>query len=366
MAQSKGMATSPRVLYLPNEEELCGENLQVGGRATFAAMAADGTIAELNIYSFLGEYYATGRKAEVSRQQLLDRVRAFKPDILFWAHPQDYPITADLLEAIRNCGSNPMLVYHEADPYDRWYKTLRAPQRRLYRASDVFFTVGLGEGRRLFEEIAPHPHIYHSPTYTEKERFAQPAAPGQLGSRHDAVIIGNIAHRFRFFKHPGSAERVQLGLGLTRLFGDRFASFGNGWPAGTNNCGTLRHVQQAEVIQGARMSLIWEHFPDYSFYYSDRLPIALAAGVPFITSTRPGYDTLFPNVPGLFHVATVEEALDVAVYLRGLSIKAIAEMGAGARAWVVDHLDASVIFRQIFATCMNVWRDRQRQQARPG
>lgn len=360
MPASDLSTVSPRVLYLPNEEELLGDNQQVGGRTAFAEMAADGSIGELKVYSFLGEYYAGGRKAEQSRSQLLEQVRAFQPDILYWAHPQDYPITDELLNAIRSCGSDPLLVYHEADPYDRYYKTLRDPQRRLYRASDVFFTVGLGEGRRLFEDLGPHRHIYHSPTYTEKERFAQPPA-GQIGSRHDAVMIGNIAKRLRVFKHPGSAERVQLAKGLTRLFGDRFASFGKGWPAGTNNCGPLRHVQQRELLQSSRMSLIWEHFPNYTFYYSDRLPIALSAGVPFITSTRPGYDTLFPNVPGFFHVATVEDALDVACYLRGLPIEAIEEMGAGARMWAVANLDASVIFRKIFTTCLGVWRERRRR-----
>ena len=354
------MAHAPRVLYLPNEALPGGENQQVGGRAAFTEMAMDGTIGPLEIYSFLGEFYAGNRDVEASHRELLEKVRAFQPDIVFWSHPEDYPVSAALIQGMRGCGSNPLLVYHEGDPFDRFYKTLRDPQRTLYRHSDVFFTVGLGEGRRLFERIRPHRHLYHSPTYTERERFAKPAAEGQMGSRFDAVMIGNIAKRLRVFKHPGSEGRVQLARGLQRLFGDRFACFGNGWPSDVRTDGPLRHVQQADVIQSSRMSLMWEHFPEYTFYYSDRLPIALAAGVPFVTSTRPGYDTLFPNVPGFFHVATVQDALDVAVYLRSLPLVTIAEMGAGARAWVVENLDARVIFRRIIAVCLREYRDRLR------
>ena len=354
------MPHAPRVLYLPNEAELGGENQQVGGRAAFGDMEADGTVGALSIYSFLGEFYARHRDAEASHRELLERVRAFQPEIVFWSHPEDYPVSDALIRGIRACGSNPLLVYHEGDPFDRLYKTLREPQRTLYRHADVFFTVGLGEGRRLFERIRPHRHLYHSPTYTERERFGLAAPPGRLGSRFDAVMIGNVAKRLRVFKHPGSAQRVQLARGLRRLFGDRFGCFGNGWPGDVSSQGPLRHVQQSDVIQSSRMSLMWEHFPDYTFYYSDRLPIALASGVPFITSTRPGYDTLFANVPGFFHVATVDDALDVAVYLRSLSLEAIAEMGAGARAWVTQNLDARVIFRRMVAVCIQEYRERLR------
>jgi hypothetical protein len=360
MRRRQDTARAPRVLYLPNEAEIGGENQQVGGRAAFAEMEADGTIGQLGIYSFLGEFYARNRNVEASHRELLERVRAFGPDVVFWSHPDDYPVSDALVKGIRNCGSSPLLVYHEGDPFDRFYKTLRNPQRTLYRHSDVFFTVGLGEGRRLFERIRPHKHLYHSPTYTERERFATPSPSGKLGSRFDAVMIGNIAKRLRVFRHPGSTERVQLARGLQRLFGDRFACFGSGWPNDVSTQGPLRHVQQADVIQSSRMSLMWEHFPGYTFYYSDRLPIALAAGVPFITSTRPGYDTLFPSVPGFFHVATVQDALDVAVYLRSLPLETIAEMGAGARAWVIDNLDACVIFRRLVAICIREYRERMR------
>ncbi len=353
---------APRVLYLPNESEQNGENGQVGGRAAFKRMLGDGTIGALTTYSFLASYYESGKSATTSHAELLDTVAQCQPEIIFWSHPDDYPVTDELILAIRRVGANPLLVYHEGDPFDRWYKRLGNPQRKLYAASDVFFTVGLGDGRRLFEAIRPHKHLYHTQSYTECERFGDKPATGVLGSRFDAVMIGNIPKRLGLLRHPGSPERVRLARGLRKRFGSRFACYGSGWPDHTNAAGPIRHVTQRDVIQTSRMSLMWEHFPRYSYYYSDRLPIALAAGVPFITSARAGYDILFPNVPGLFLAATVEDALDLAVYLRSLSLETLAGLGEAGRRWVLENLDASIVFKRMMTTCIACLHGRLREQ----
>ncbi len=352
---------APRVLYLPNETECGGENQQVGGRAAFGDMLADGTVSALSIYSFLAAYYTSGRNVSVAHQELLNEVTQFQPDIIFWSHPDDYPLTDELISAMRKCGCDPLLVYHEGDPFDRLYKRLGKPQRILYCRSDVFFTVGLGDGRRLFERMRVHRHLYHAPTYTERERFAQSAEAG-VGAQFEAVMIGNIPKRLRIFRHPGSPERVRLARGLRKLFGPRFGCFGTGWPSDIHSYGPVRHTEQRTIIQTSRMSLMWEHFPEYSFYYSDRLAIALAAGVPFVTSARPGHDILFRNVPGLFHAATVQEALDIAIYLRSLSLGVVAELGAAARSWVLDNLEARVVFRRMFETCLDCYHSRMCHQ----
>ena len=115
--------SAPRVLYLPNEGDVEGDASQVGGRAAFREMERDGTLKELSIYSFLVDFRVDRNKTR-SHQNLLDTVRAFQPDIIFWQHPQDFPINRDLLRAIRVCGSTPLIAYHEADPFDRLYKPM--------------------------------------------------------------------------------------------------------------------------------------------------------------------------------------------------------------------------------------------------
>ena len=348
---------APRLLYLPNEHIFGNKYGQLGGRAAFAEMEAAGLISELSVYSYLADYISD-RNKERSNRSLVEAVRAFQPDIIFWQHPQEFPLDPTIFPELRNCGSSPMIVYHEADPADRLYKPINASQRTLYLNSDVFFTVGLGAGRWLWEEIRPHKHLYHSASTVERERFAELAAPEALASRFDAVMFGSIAKRWRMIKQPQSDKRVALARGLTRLFGDRFASFGNGWPSGTNCKGPLPYENQREVLQQSRMSVIWDLYPDFTFYYSDRLPIALASGIPFITSNHLGYNIILKDVPGLFTVSSVDEALDTAVYLRSLPLEDIADMGVRAREWMLSNLEARVVFRRAFDTCLRVWHSR--------
>jgi hypothetical protein len=351
---------APRVLYLPNELDFREETGQVGGRAAFRAMLNDGILAELRVYSFLAEFYAVNRDKSKAHASLLDVVRTFQPDIIFWQHPSDYGLDQELLLAIRACGSSPVLVYQEGDPFDTWYKTIHSEVKTLYAESDVFFTIGLGAARRQFFAIRAHPHFYYSPHCFDVERIGS-AAPRmeEIGSRYDAIMIGTIAARMKgMLKQPHAMNRVRLAQGLAKIFGDRFAAFGRGWPADANPRGMLPFAEQAITIQSSRMSVIWELYPEYSFYHSDRLPIALAAGIPFVSNFKPGYETLFRNVPGVFTGDTIEEILDICVYLRGLPVEEIAALGAGARNYAFSHFEAKVVFRKMLDVCIDIWRKR--------
>jgi hypothetical protein len=351
--------TAPRILYLPNEGDFHESASQVGGRAAFHEMEQDGTIRELKVYSFLADFRLDRNKAR-SHQNLVDTVRAFQPDIIFWQHPQDFPIDRDLLRAIRVSGNSPLIAYHEADPFDRLYKPLDKTVKTLYAESDIFFTVALGMARRMFDEVKVHPHFYYSPSCVDRERFGLlPASPKVPGSKYDAVMFGTIAKRFRLIRQPGSMQRVRLARGLQRLFGDRFAVFGRGWPANTNSHGPYPYAKQAKILQQSRVSVIWELYSDHTFYFSDRLPIVLGSGIPFITIRHGGYDALFSRTPGLFCVDTIEDVLDTALYLKSLPSEEIAEMGRAARNWMLENLETRVVFRRAFDICRREWQSKQ-------
>jgi hypothetical protein len=350
--------TAPRVLYLPNEGDFQEGNGQVGGRAAFREMAQDGTIKELSIYSFLADFRVDRKKAR-SHQNLVDTVRAFQPDIIFWQHPEDFPVDMDLLRAVRACGSSPLIAYHEADPFDRLYKPLHHAAKTLYADSDVFFTVALGMARRDFNKVRVHPNFYYSSHCFDRERFGAPPDPSLVGTKYDAVMFGNIGTRFRVIRQPHSMQRVRLARGLSKLLGDRFATFGRNWPSGTNCQGPFPYGKQTEMIQVSRMSTIWELYPDHTFYYSDRLPIALAAGVPFITNGRSGYNSLLADAPGVFIIDSIEGALDAALYLKSLPIEEIVAIGSAARAWAFENLEARKVFRRAFDICHREWRNKR-------
>jgi len=347
------------MLYLPNEGDFHENSSQVGGRAAFHEMEQDGTIKELKVYSFLADFRTDRNKAR-SHRNLVDTIRTFQPDIIFWQHPQDFPVDHELICAIRACGSSPILAYHEADPFDRLYKPLDKTVRTLYAESDIFFTVALGMARRMFDEVKRHRHFYYSPSCVDRERFGLLRKSSQVPeTKYDAVMFGTIAKRFRLIRQPGSMQRVRLARSLKRLFGDRFAVFGRGWPTDTNCQGAFPYAKQPEILQQSRMAVIWELYSDHTFYFSDRLPIVLGSGIPFITIRHGGYDALFSQVPGLFYVDTIEDVLDTALYLKSLPSEEIAEMGRAARNWMLENLETRVVFRRAFDVCRREWQNKQ-------
>jgi hypothetical protein len=353
-----GTSRAPRVLYLPNEADFregCG---QVGGRAAFDEMARAGLIGELRTYSFLAEFHKRQKDREAAHRALLEEVRSFRPDILFWQHPIGYPLSHDFLLEVRRAAGIPVIAYHEADPFDRYYKLIPNEVSVLYRQSDVFFTVGLGAARRLFNRIRVHPRFHYSPSCVDRERFGG-AAPRveSIGSQYDAVMIGTIGTRIRgLYRQPVSGHRIRLARGLAKQFGDRFATFGAGWPAATGNRGLIPYASQTSVIQTARMSLMWDLYPEYTCYFSDRLPIALLSGIPFVTNRRRGLDVVLAGAPGLYLADSIADAIDIAVYLRSLPIEEIASLGSSARTWALENLEARVVFRKAFDICLGVWR----------
>lgn len=359
LANASGVGL-PRVLYLPNESDFREDCGQVGGRAAFHEMKQDGSIKELGIYSFLADF-RVDRNRSRTHEKLLDTVRAFQPDIIFWQHPDDFPIDRDLISAIRACKSSPLIAYHEADTFDPFFKPFDKPGKTLYTESDIFFTTALGVARQQFDKVKVHPRLYYLPSCVDRERFAvSPADPDPTSRKYDAVMFGNIVSRFRLIRQPDSKQRVRLAQSLAKLFGARFAAFGRGWPTGTNCHGPFPYEKQVELLQQSRMSIIWEHYTEHTFYFSDRLPISLAAGVPFITSRHGGYDILFSRTPGLFYVDTIEDALDAALYIKSLPAEEIAEMGREARNWMMENLETRVVFRRGFEVCLREWGKRKR------
>jgi hypothetical protein len=349
---------SPRVLYLPNEGSFSDYQSQVGGRAAFNEMLNNGILGALKVYSFLAEYESRQRNKERAHRDLLEVVRSFQPDIIFWQHPNGYPISDKFIKEIRLSGNASLIAYHEGDPFDRYYKLMSNEVMTLYRHSDVFFTIGLGAARLLFSKIRLHPHFYYSPSIFDHDRVGlTPPCITTIGSKYDAIMIGTIGTRIRgLYKQPHSRKRVDLARKLTKLLGARFAVFGNGWPERTNSAGQIPYAMQAATIQTAKMSVMWDLYPDYTFYFSDRLPIAIASGVPFITNRRAGLDIVLANVPGIYQVDTIESALDVTTYLRSLPIEEIASIGAASRAWAFANLEARVVYRKAMNICIEVWK----------
>lgn len=334
-----------RMMYWPNEPaHLYPDFTQAGGRAAFSAMADEGTLSALNIYSYRVERAKFSTATEFERSALA-AIRAFAPDILFVQHVWGTDLTEGLWRTIRREMPQVTLAFHEGDPFDRRVKKIDAPTVAILNHAQVVLACGLGS---LADILAKHstcpigwlPHAFVKSHFATRD-------PQIAVKTSDIVMIGNRGNRRRLkgLYIPGGRNRAALAQRLSEEFGARFALYGKGWSRLAASRGSLPFFQQEEAIQSARITANWDHFDDIDYYFSDRLPISLAAGVPHVTSYHVGYDHLFRNVPGLYACRTVTEAVETCRWLISRPDHELMAEGLAAKEWVFANMEAETVFR---------------------
>lgn len=332
-------------MYWPNEPaHLYPEFIQAGGRDAFGAMAADGTFDELEIYSYRVERAKYASAADFE-QSAMEAVRAFAPDILFVQHLWGTDLSEGLWRAIRQEIPSVTIVYHEGDPFDRRVKRIDHATIAGLRHAHLVLACGLGSLAQILGEHSEAP-VGWLPHCFVRSRFAQ-RDPAAATKTHDMVMIGNRGARPRakMLYVPGGRKRNELATRLSKVFGTRFALYGNGWSHLTAAKGNMPFFKQEEAIQSGRITVNWDHFDEIDYYFSDRLPISLAAGVPHVTSYHVGYDHVLAGCPGLYACKTVDEAVETSRWLIGRSDDDLLAEGLAAKAWIFERMEAVPVFR---------------------
>lgn len=149
-----------RAMYWPNEPaRLYPGFRQEGGRAAFAAMAADGTISALETYSYLPERARYPDQAAFETAALA-AIDAFAPDILFVQHLAGSGIADGFWRKVLQQAPGLTLVYHEADVFGRWIKRLDRGAIAGLRHAHLVFACGLGSVERLYRQHTRAPILF--------------------------------------------------------------------------------------------------------------------------------------------------------------------------------------------------------------
>lgn len=341
-----------RLLHLPNEAR---PGFQVGPREAFAAMLSQGELSACETYSFL--YESEQRGVADSLTELLQRAAQFRPDVVVWQHVGRFPIDAAFLQRLRTAIGEAVLVYHEGDVYGRWLKPLPAPARALAAQADVVSLVGLGELAALFRRHGAR-RVVWSPHSFDSQRCDQPWSPS--GARElDALMIGNrITSRLPLRDLPGARERFAVAELLHRRLGDRFAVHGAGWGSRPHARGPLPFDRQEHAIRSAWLGVSWDHFDQVPCYFSDRVPIAMAAGVVHVTNRQPGYEEIFPRGCGLLHAASVAELGDIVDELLSRPRDQLIALGEQARRFARERLSARRVYRDLLLCVAGLFPER--------
>ncbi|WIE72757.1 hypothetical protein [Curtobacterium sp. MCJR17_020] len=283
---------APRVFYVPNE---FGGFLQLGFRDPLQALAKTGAIAALEAFSVLNAI-RSGEDPERSRDELVRRVREFRPDILLMQHLGHTGLRRHHFAALREaCVSD--FIYHEADPYSRFLHPLPPEARNAGRAADVVFTVGKGVFKDNFRRAGSR-DVRWVPSAYEPGRSENFDRAIRTDRPYDVVIVAN-KNRPRLRGLPNWRDRIRFVELMQEHFGGRLAVFGRGWDGPTAK-GPVPFEEQDSAITSGWISANWDHFADEDSYFSNRLPISLAAGSIHATTDHSGYDGVFGPATGKF------------------------------------------------------------------
>lgn len=346
------MLPSKKLLYLPNES-VRGD--QYGPRSAFEDMVKQGRLSSCLVFSYLCEAKENG-SSEKTLERLYETVCQYRPDIIFWQHVGKFPVTHEFMERLRAVDSHPTIVYHEGDVFGKWAKRPTSAMKILATAADVVFLVGLGELAELFVKCGAKKILY-APHSVDSGNFGKPWEP-PLSREFDVVMIGNrLTSRIPFLRIPGAREREKLALRLYDLRGVRFAVFGRGWEEFPFSRGVIPFHEQENVMRKAWLTISWDHFDKTPFYFSDRLPISLMSGVPHVTNYQPGYEKVFSDGRHLFFASSVENAVDMVLYLLSKPRNYLIEIGSQAQEWARSQLTSKIVYEHMIERILEVRRD---------
>jgi hypothetical protein len=335
-----------RFFYVPNEMV---EGDQVGPRKAFGQLHAEGVFSAYMAYSYLVERTRAASQAQ-ALERLYAAVDAFQPDVIYFQHLNgSYPVDSAYIRRLKSVASRPRFVWHDPDPYGRFIKPIDPVMKAVLAETDLAVVKGLGYFSAAVRRAGAQ-RILFAPESFDDERFARGGAPSATRPL-DAVMIANLTclKRIPWLFMPGGRSRKTTARLLHRAYGERFAVFGGGqgWRGEAYCRGSIAFERQEEFIRSAWISVNWSQFDEIPFYFSDRLPISLAAGVPHVTNHQRGFEHVLGQAQGVYFVHSPAEALDAADYLLSLPREQLIEIGEQGRAYARERLNATRVYRDV-------------------
>ncbi len=335
-----------RFFYVPNENT---EGDQVGPRKAFALLHAQGRLSAYTAYSYLVERSRAADQPQ-AMERLAAAVEAFQPDVIFFQHlNRSYPVDSAYIRRLKSVASRPRFVWHDPDPYGRFIKPIDATMKAALAETDLAVVKGLGYFSEAVRRAGAR-RVLFAPESFDDERFGH-ARASVLSRPLDAVMIANLncLKRIPWLFMPGGRSRKTTARLLHRAYGDRFAvhGAGQGWNDEPYCRGPVAFDRQEAAIQSAWISVNWSQFDEIPFYFSDRLPISLAAGVPHVTNWQRGFEHALPEPRGVYFVHSPAEALDAVDWLLSKPREQLVEIGLQGQAYARERLNATRVYADI-------------------
>lgn len=321
------------------------EGSQMGIEDGFQHLKDIGEIVEIKWFYYEDSFRKVGAEKTISviNEMAVD----FQPQLIVFFHTGKFPLTPELIDNIKNISSKPILAYDEGDMYGGWSKPLSNSMKLIMKEADVISIRGLG---KWYNHVKKYNHnIIYTPHSNSIYRFSKDF---QVQESRDNMILfvgSRVKSRLGNIRRlHGAAGRENFVIRMSKEFPDKLIVHGKGWDDLKTNKGFLNFNDQIKVCGNAWVHISYEHYPEIPYYFSDRLPIALAAGQIYVCHYHEGYEEIFKGCDFIYFFKTEEQAIDIINYLLSLSEEELYKKAINARKFSDDYLSPIKVWFNFF------------------
>jgi hypothetical protein len=274
-----------RVLALSNEPT---EGFDPDIPWAFDRQLEKGAVESFLVYSVPERLRSIGGPAVVDELVGLSR-ESF--DVLAFFNSGSCRFTQAEVHRLRLASPHAVWICYEGDAFLGWLRPYPRWARSVLASCSAAFVILGGYLPRIVRK-AGCPFVTYAPSWVNTSRFEKIWSCAADHS-HDVVFIGNnVKSLTRPF--PGTRDRARLVAGMQQRYGRRFAVYGAGW-TGSGAMGPCSFDDVGRIYAESRVCLGIDHVMG-AFQFSNRLPIALANGIPLAHADFTGARELFQDL----------------------------------------------------------------------
>jgi len=332
-----------KVLLLINGKE----GSQMGIEDGFEYLRTNGQISELKWFYF--EDYAKKNTYNSSLTKISEISLLFKPNLIIFFHIGYLPVDKRFIYELKSIPSNPIIVYDEGDMYGGWSKPININMKNLFKYSDYISIRGLGKWYKMVKKY--NSNIIFTPHSNSLYRFTKEIVIDiNINKKNDLIFIGNRVNSKlgRIRRLSGAYEREKFVNNISKTFNNNFKLFGNGWSKNISNNGILDFYKQTDICKEALIQVSYEHYPHIPYYFSDRLPIALASGQIYVCHYHLGYENIFKDCDFIYFFTNTDESIDIINYLFSLDAETLLKKSYSAKEFADKYLSPLYVWSNFF------------------
>ncbi len=329
------------LLFLNGAEE----GSQTGQEDGFKYLLKIKKISKLIWFYYIN--HARDHSNESSLIKMEELANKFQPDLIIIFHIGKFKIDRKFILRLKNLDSKPTLVYDEGDMYGGWSKPVTSSMKIMFKNVDFVSIRGLGKWYKTVKKY--NKNIIYTPHSNSLYRFSKTLNTEDERQRKFLFIGSSVGSRLGNIRRlSGAKGRENFVKKISNDLPEDVIIYGKRWGNLSGYQGILNFNKQFDVCKKYWFHISYEHYPEIPYYFSSRLPIALAAGQIYICHYHKGYEKIFKNCDFIYFFNSYDEAVDIMNCLKDLSLEQLQIKSINARKWLENNLNADIVWSNLF------------------